>query len=256
MPYRRLPKTDATRLRSLKTILDNNSLYTANNNFIEWKTLNDARTMYDRLLTAVEQMNMTLSARHRVIARGSNFHRNACMYVSHFLQVLMMSAERGEIKRQNLELYGLDRDATCLPNLKNASGIIEWGNKTIAGEKSRLKSGGRPIYNPTIGMLITHLDIFKEHFVQQKKSQERVDAAAEHLKEVRQQTDEVILSLWNQIENHFSGYPENERLEECRKYGMIYYYRKSERGDVEEEVKLKKKTEKRTKANQKIKNNV
>ena len=92
--------------------------------------------------------------------------------------------------------------------------------------------------------------------MQQKKSQERVDAAAEHLKEVRQQTDEVILSLWNQIEKHFSGYPENERLEECRKYGMIYYYRKSERGDVEEEVKLKKKTEKRKKANQKIKNNV
>ena len=71
MPYRRLPKTDATRLRSLKTILDNNSLYTANNNFIEWKTLNDASTMYDRLLMVVEQMNMTLYARHRVIARGS-----------------------------------------------------------------------------------------------------------------------------------------------------------------------------------------
>lgn len=254
MPYRRLPKTDAARLRSLKTILDNNSLYTASNRFIEWKTLNDARTMYDRLSTAVEQMGICLSARHRFIDRIGKFQRNAGMYVSHFLQVLMMSAERGEIKRHNLELYGLEHDVTALPNIKTAAGIIKWGDKTIEGEKARLKNGGRPIYNPTIGMLITHLDIFKEQYAQQQKLQERVDVAADQLKEIRQQADDVILSLWNQIEKHFSGYPESTRFDECRKYGVIYYYRKSEKeGDeiVETNKKTKSKRKKRTSARQK-----
>ncbi|MGN1374920.1 MAG: hypothetical protein ACI4V5_00035 [Prevotella sp.] len=240
MPYRRLPKTDAARLRSLKTILDDNSLYTAENRFIEWKTLSDARIVYNKLCTAVEQVKTSVSARRRTISNGMKYQRNATMYVSHFLQVLMMSVERGEIKRPNLDLYGIERDATTLPNFRNATGTIEWGDKIIAGEKARLLKGGRPIYNPTIGMLTTHLDIFKEHYARQLKSQERVNVAAEHLKEVRKQTDDVILSLWNQIEKHFSDYPESTRLDECRRYGMIYYYRTSEKPETEE-VKVKKK---------------
>lgn len=55
MPYRRLPKTDAARLRALKTLLDNNDIYTVRNRFIDWKTLNRAQPAYDRLLTASEQ---------------------------------------------------------------------------------------------------------------------------------------------------------------------------------------------------------
>ena len=43
MPYRRLPKTDAARLRALKTLLDNNDIYTVRNRFIDWKTLNRAQ---------------------------------------------------------------------------------------------------------------------------------------------------------------------------------------------------------------------
>ena len=31
MPYRRLPKTDAARLKALKTLLDNNDIYTVRN---------------------------------------------------------------------------------------------------------------------------------------------------------------------------------------------------------------------------------
>ena len=55
MPYRRLPKTDAARLRALKTLLDNNDIYTVRNRFIDWKTLNRAQPAYDRLLTASGQ---------------------------------------------------------------------------------------------------------------------------------------------------------------------------------------------------------
>lgn len=54
MPYRRLPKTDAARLKALKTLLDNNDIYTARNKFIDWKLINSAQPLHDRLLTATE----------------------------------------------------------------------------------------------------------------------------------------------------------------------------------------------------------
>ncbi|CCX69281.1 MULTISPECIES: hypothetical protein [Prevotellaceae] len=228
MPYRRLPKTDAARLRALKTLLDNNDIYTVRNRFIDWKTLNRAQPAYDRLLTASEQYKVSYAAQLRGAGKGDKLQRNATMYVSHFVQVLLMSVERGEIKKSNLKLYGLDESTTSLPNIKTISGLIKWGTQVVEGEKARIKKGGRPIFNPTIGMVSTHLDIFKENNDQQKRLQDRTAQALEALKTIRPEVDSVLLELWNQIEENFKNEPPEVRFAECRKYGIIYYYRRKE----------------------------
>ena len=94
MPYRRLPKTDAARLRALKTLLDNNDIYVVRNRFLDWKTLNRAQPAYDRLLTANEQFRVSSQAQTRHTAKLERLQRNATIYVSHFVQVLLMSVER------------------------------------------------------------------------------------------------------------------------------------------------------------------
>lgn len=228
MPYRRLPNTDASRLRALKTLLDSNDIYTVRNRFIDWKTLNRAQPAYDKLLTASEQYRLCYAAQLRNTGKGDKLQRNATMYVSHFLQVLMMSVERGEIKKSSLKLYGLEEDCNALPNIKNVSGLLEWGRLAVEGEKARIKKGGRPIYNPTIGMVSTHLDIFRENNEQQKRLQDRTAQALENLKKIRPEVDGVLLELWNQIEANFKNEPPEVRFTECRKYGVVYYYRRKE----------------------------
>ena len=91
MPYRRLPKTDAGRLKALKTVIDNNDLYTVKNRVVNWKTLNDARTAYEKLLTATEQYRISLAAQLRTSGKMGKLQHNATMYVSHFVQVLFLS---------------------------------------------------------------------------------------------------------------------------------------------------------------------
>lgn len=228
MPYRRLPKTDAARLRALKTVLDNNEVYTARNRFISWDTINRTQHAYDQLLTAAEQYRISYSAQLRGTGKMDKLQRNATMYVSHFLQVLMMSVERGEIKKSALNLYGLDENTTTLPNLKSANSLLKWGDSAVEGEKARIKNGGRPIYNPTINMVSTHLEIFRNCYKEQKHLQERTSKALESLKLIRPEVDNVILDLWNQIENNFKNEPSLKRLEECKRFGVIYYYRKNE----------------------------
>ena len=228
MPYRRLPKTDAARLRALKTLLDNNEIYTVRNRFIDWKTLNRAQPAYDKLLTASEQYKVIYAAQLRGAGKGDKLQHNATMYVSHFLQVLLMAVERGEIKKANLKLYGLDETSTALPNIKTIAGLIKWGKLVVEGEKARIKKGGRPIYNPTVGMVSTHLDIFIENNEQQKRLQDRTAKALEALKAVRPEVDSVLLELWNQIEDKFKNEPPEVRFAECRKYGIVYYYRRKE----------------------------
>ena len=160
MPYRRLPKTDSARIKALKTLLDNNDIYTARGRFISWDTISRAQPACDRLITATQQYSVTLKAQTRHTQKLTRLQRNATMYVSHFLQVLLMSVERGEIKASQLELYGFDKDARTLPNIKTVDGLLKWGRLTIDGEKARLKKGGRPIYNPTLAMMETHFDLF------------------------------------------------------------------------------------------------
>ncbi len=228
MPYRRLPKTDAARLKALKTLLDNDNIYTVRNRFIDWNTLNKAQPVYARLLTACQQYRTCLQAQARSAHKIEKVQRNATMYVSHFLQVLLMCVERGEIKKHTLGLYGLPPDTTALPNLKTQEGLIQYGKNAIEGEKGRVKRGGRPIYNPTVGMVSTHYDIFMEVYNQQKTLQGRTQQALEALKKMRPEIDEIILDLWNQIEKRFENEPPETRFAECRKLGVIYYYRRHE----------------------------
>lgn len=228
MPYRRLPKTDAARLRALKTVLDSNDLYTVRNRFVDWQTINRARPAYDRLLTASEQYRLACSARVRGVGKIDKLQRNASMYVSHFLQVLMMAVERGEIKRSALKLYGMDEGTSTLPNMKSIGGLLRWGRLAVEGEKARVKQGGRPIYNPTIGMVSTHIDIFNDCYQQQKRLKDNIGRALESLKRIRPEVDDVILELWNQIEAHFKDESPETRFDMCRKFGVVYYYRKGE----------------------------
>ena len=161
MPYRRLPKTDTARLKALKTVLENNAIYTVRNRFIDWQTLNRAQPAYDRLLTATEQYRLTLATQVRNGKKIERYQRTALMYVSHFIQVLFMSVERGEIKKQVLPLYGFTADTMTLPKLNTPENLLEWGQKIAEGEQQRIKNGGRPVYNPSIGMVSTHYDIFR-----------------------------------------------------------------------------------------------
>lgn len=228
MPYRRFPKTDPARLKALRTLLDNNDIYTARNRFLDWGLIGRAQPLHDRLLTATEQHRVTLAAQTRNAGKTLRLQRRAAMYVSHFLQVLFMAVERGEIKRSQLALYGLEASATAVPFIKTADTLLQWGQRVIDGEKARIKAGGRPIYNPSIGMVSTHYDIFREANEAQRRLQQRTAKALQDIADIRPECDELLQKLWNQIEDHYGHLDWNERVMACRKLGVIYYYRRHE----------------------------
>lgn len=228
MPYRRLPKTDAARLKVLKTVLENNDIYTVRNRVVDWSVLNRCRPAYDRLLTAMEQYKLRMTAQKRSGSKIETLQRNAMMYVSHFLQVLLLAVERGEIKRSLLSLYGLSTDAQSLPQLKSSETLISVGEKVVEGEKLRQKKGGLPIYNPTIGKVATHLDIFRDAYLDYKRKKEITEKALANIQVLRPEIDEIILELWNQIEAYYAELPPETRFDACRKLGVIYYYRRHE----------------------------
>lgn len=226
MPYRRLPNTDMARLKVLRTAVEKNAGYSP---VIALQTYSEARNFLPRFESAHIYYQQCLDNQIQASRKYQPAIRNARMYVSHFIQVLNLAVIRGEIKTEYKDYYGLPREANCVPDLTNDSAVLEWGGKVIAGERERLRKGGVPIYNPTIAKVSVHYEIFKDGYERQKSLQMVTARSLEKLASMREKADAIILDVWNQVERHFESLAGKQRLEKCREYGVIYYYRTGEK---------------------------
>ena len=226
MPYRRLPNTDAARIRALKTAIvkkRNSSDYTIFN-------VNSAKT--EMLLKTFENSQMHYSKSYDAQVEANKKHlkllKEARLYVSHFIQVLNMCIARGEMKASIKEFYDLAIDSQTVPDISSPENLIEVGTKLVDGEQKRLASGGIPIYNPSIARVKVSFSLFKDAHVAQKVHQQNTNRCLAELSTQRVVIDEILKDIWNQVEESFSSLPEKEKLDKCREYGIIYYYRKGE----------------------------
>ena len=132
---------------------------------------------------------------------------------------------RGEIKKEQKQYYGLPA-ANGLPDLASEGALLRWGKQVMEGERQRTAHGGIPIYNPTIARVKVYYDLFVESMERQKGTQRETANALRALAALRGKADGLILEIWNRIEDAFSGTTPNEaRLDRCREYGVVYYYR-------------------------------
>lgn len=234
MPYRRLPSTDQARLTALQTAVQRASEADFNEQVIPYHTLVEAQRFLTQYESAVSIYHQNFTSRTSASKQYRRAVQNARMYISHFIQVLNLSVIRGEIKKEQKELYHLNPESHFLPDLSSEEDLIEWGKNIIEGEQERTRLGGFPIYNPAINKVRVHYDIFKESYVNQqmhKKTQHRVTGDIETL---RQEADRIILIIWNQIEEYYKNQLPYARLRACQNYGVIYYYRTEEKRLSEE----------------------
>jgi hypothetical protein len=228
MPYRRLPKTDQARLHALQRAVQQASNAAYNEQAINYRTLSEAQRYLMQYENQVAQYHANFDSKVSANRQYRHRVRNARMYISHFIQVLNLAVIRGEIKRSQKELYKLNPKSNALPDLTTEEGLIEWGQNIIDGEQQRTAAGGFPIYNPAINKVKVHYEMFKEDYTSHllhKKTHSRVFEDTETL---RKQVDEIILSIWDQVEAFYKDELPYAKLQKCQAYGMIYYYRTGE----------------------------
>ena len=228
MPYRRLPKTDQARLHALQKAVQQAGNAAYNDQAINYRTLTEAQRFLMQYENQVAQYHANFDSKVTANKQYRHRVRNARMYISHFIQVLNLAVIRGEIKRAQKELYKLDPKSNALPDLSTEEGLMEWGQNIIDGENKRTAAGGFAIYNPAINKVKVHYEMFKEDYTSHalhKKTHTRVFEDTETL---RKQADEIILSIWDQVEAFYKDELPYAKLQKCQAYGMIYYYRTGE----------------------------
>ncbi|MGI6794783.1 hypothetical protein ACMYZ5_10835 [Bacteroides sp. KG68] len=230
MPYRRLPNTDQARIRALKAVVVKGEVCNVYDLAVSLKTLTEARNFLVKFEAAQVYYADCFDRQARAGRKHQANVKTARLYISHFVQVLNLAVIRSEVRTAHLAYYGLENGKNSVPDLSTESALVEWGRKIVDGETKRLSQGGIPIYNPTIAKVRVHYDIFMDSYEKQRSFQSLTARSLEALASMRTEADRLILDIWNQVEKKFEEVTPNEtRLNLCRDYGLVYYYRSGEK---------------------------
>lgn len=232
MPYRRLPNTDQARIRAMEKLLGKIGMISVSEMAVSLNTISKIRGLLNRFRRLSEYYKDCFDNQSKASRKHQENTKLARLYISHFIQVLNLAALRMEIKPAQKNYYGLQPNVHNVPDLISETALMEWGEKIIVGEMKRTSEGGIPIYNPTIAKVKVRYDIFVESNERQKNLQRLTAESLEDVTLMRPQVDELILDAWNQIEDYYKDVPDvDKRLDLCREYGIVYYYRAGEKKD-------------------------
>jgi len=228
MPYRRLPNTDQARLRALQTAVLAGQKKSPDDLAFSPSTLARLRAFFTNFETTIIHHKLARQQQEKSSSVYQESVHKARLYLSHFMQIINFSIVRGDIKPDALKFYGLD-ESKKMPSLLLDSELHEWGKKIIEGEQKRVLHGGNPIYNPSIAMVKVKYDQFLDAYHFQKTLQNNTARWTSKVAELRGEADEIILDIWNEVEEHFADLPDDVKREETMKYGLVYVYRPTER---------------------------
>ncbi len=228
MPYRRLPNTDKARLKALRIALAKGRdlppfrlAFSQKSN----QKLQGFLNSYENAMSYYSQ-NYIMQTKKNYLYTASM--KKTKMYISHFIQVMNMAIARGEMPNETRKYFGLNVNESKIPPLNTEGDIIKWGENLIKGEAQRILARKTPVTNPTIALVRVRYENFLESYHYQKTLQKNTLRALEKLTELRRDADDIIVQVWNEVEESFKGLPDDLKREKAQEYGLVYVFRKGE----------------------------
>ena len=227
MPYRRLPNTDAARIRALKAALKKGQYLEIDTIAYPFALKQKIEFFLPKFEVAITNSKLAKEKQFDNSQKFSEYTKKARLYISHFIQVLNFCIARGELKPSARTFYGLDENSSKVPSLLTEQDLLQWGEKIIAGEQNRISNGGgNPIYCPSIALVKVNY----ENYTRQKQFQNNSARESGNVAQYRNDADALILEVWNEVERYFEGVKdEEEKRYMCEEYGLVYVFRRGEK---------------------------
>ena len=203
MPYRRLPNTDAARIRALRMALEKGKEVPPHKLAFSPKTIVKLRKFLPLFEHSIQLLRQSLSTQNKKSKKHFDISRKARIYLTHFIRVMNMAIYRGELPAETRAYYGLSINESAAPSLNTENELVSWGRRIIEGEELRIRKGGSPITNPTIAVVKVwfeqYIDALNYNSTLSKRTQELMEKNVE----LRKEADSIILEIWNEVEAKF-----------------------------------------------------
>ena len=228
MPYRRLPNTDAARLRALRIALEMGKNLPPQKLAFKPGVIPALEKILHNFEQSIKQYHQALGQQNKRSHNYFDVMKKARVYITHFVRVMNMAVFRGELPPQTRTFYGLTVSDANVPSLNTENEILSWGRRIIEGEEFRIRKGGNPVSNPSIALVkIRHNSFAETCAIQQNLEKKSLDLMDQNQK-FRSEADKLILRIWNEIEETHKALPEKERRSLNEMYGVKYFFRKKE----------------------------
>ncbi|HUS86932.1 MAG TPA: hypothetical protein VMW76_06820 [Bacteroidales bacterium] len=159
--------------------------------------------------------------------------KKAKTYINHFLRVMNMAVQRGDFRQDTPDFFGLINGKVSLPHISTEKEIINWGSRIMEGEAKRIRAGRTPVTNPTIAVVRVHFENFMDAWQYQKTLSKRTADYSCQMAEMRKEADQIIVDIWNEVEETFSDLPEISKRIKAEAYGLVYVFRRGELEKIE-----------------------
>ncbi|MEG0796206.1 MAG: hypothetical protein RR397_06880 [Odoribacter sp.] len=234
MPYRRLPNTDAARIRALKSALRKSQNLEIDTIAFPFALKQKIDFFLPKFEAAISNSRNAKEKQFDNSQKFTEYTKKARLYISHFIQVLNFCIIRGELKSSARSFYGLNENSSKVPSLLTEQELLLWGEKIIIGEQKRINSGGgNPIYCPSIALVKVNYENFKENYTRQKQFQNNSARESGNVAQYRDEADALIQEVWNEVERFFNNVKdEEEKRYMCEEYGLVYVFRRGEKEKI------------------------
>jgi hypothetical protein len=223
MPTRRLPRTDDERSNALSTCLDKSNsitdpakrLITPDQFTLLGSTASAwaaARNSQGPLLAAQSASTKTANAAADKLRR----------LISHYIQVMNLAIDRGEIAASDRALYQLDVSSASVPALTAVADLKLWAGRIADGESKRVAAGGPPMAMPGAAQVADALTAFNEADSAQSNAKTAFDAGQETVNALRPGADTLIKDLWDTIEFTLRNDDAPSLRRKAREWGVAY----------------------------------
>jgi len=228
MPYRRLPNTDAARIRAMKTAFKQGQELPPHKLAFSVKLLIELRKLLPLFESSIRHYRYSVDFQNRKSKDYSETVRKARMYLTHFIRVMNMAVIRGDLPAEIRTFYGMSINDSIVPPLITESELVTWGKKVIEGEELRVRQGGNPIMNPTIAVVKVWYENFLQALHYNNTQAKRIHDIMERNNSLRKDVDKLIFELWNEVERTNATFSDDTRKKMNEEYGLVYFYRKHE----------------------------
>lgn len=228
MPYRRLPNTDAARIRAMKIALEKGREVPPHKMAYSPKIVVRLQKFLPLFEHNIHLQKQAIALQIRKSGDYGEVVKKARIYLTHFIRVMNMAVYRGDLPAETRAYYGLATNESTVPQLSTENELISWGRRIIEGEEFRIRRGASPITNPTIAVVKVRFEKFLEANYTHKALAKKTLDYSERTGDMRKEADEIILQIWNEVEAAHSSLPEEVRKKESENYGLVYFYRKNE----------------------------
>jgi hypothetical protein len=228
MPYRRLPNTDAARIRAMRIALKKGKELPPYKMAFSAKTIVRLQRFLPLFEHNIQLQRQAIISQYKKSKDYNETGRKAKIYLTHFIRVMNMAVYRGDVPVETKAYYGLPTNESTVPSLNTDTELLSWCKRIIEGEEFRIRKGGSPITNPTIAVVKVRFENFVEEWNNHKILNKKTQDYTERVNDMRKEADEIILQIWNEVETTHSILPDDIRKTESEDYGLVYFYRKNE----------------------------